>query len=77
MTAEEILSKIKLGMNRREVISILGEPTDFSIVTKKRKFPEVYKYDNIELHFGRGYDGILWLVYSEDEDFNPTVHAKM
>ncbi len=73
--AAEILSKVRLGMNRREVIAALGEPTDVSIA-KKRRQPGIYKYDNIELHFGPGWDGTLWLVFSEDENLEPTTHAK-
>jgi hypothetical protein len=74
--AEEILSKVKLGMNRREVVAALGEPTDVS-VARRRKQPGIYKYGEIELHFGPKWDGTLWLVYSEDgRGDDPVVHAK-
>jgi hypothetical protein len=75
MTATEILNKVKLGMNRREVIAALGQPDDVSIV-KRRRQPGIYKYGDIELHFSDGWEGVLWLVYSEDENHEPTTHAK-
>lgn len=51
-------SKVRIGMNRREIKESLGEPDDIS-VEKPRKQPRIYKYGEIELHFEDGWDGKL------------------
>ena len=74
--ANEILSKVELGMTRKEVVAALGLPSQTSFTTKKRKHPNVYKYGEIELCFTDGYYATLWLVYSEDGFGNdPITHA--
>jgi hypothetical protein len=54
-------------MTRLEVIMVLGVPDDISIGTRKYPTPGVYKYGDIEYHFGPRKEDTLWLVYSEDE----------
>lgn len=45
------ISKIKIGMTRDEVMSILGEPDDVGGTSKKYKTPCVYVYGDFELSF--------------------------
>lgn len=77
MTVDEIMAKVHLGMDRRQVEATLGEPTDVSIIPRRWRHPAIYKYGDIELHFGKGFEGKLWLIYSEDNEGNPTTHAKL
>lgn len=58
MCRKDIVSKVQLGMNRKDVIELLGRPTKFS--------NNVFFYDDIELHFTYGEHGFLAMIYSED-----------
>jgi hypothetical protein len=60
-----------LGATREELLSLLGEPTDTSIPKRKQAEPDIWKYGEVEYHFGP--DGRVWLVYTEDADLNPRV----
>lgn len=64
-------------MTRTEVKTVLGEPTDWSVITRRRKIPAVLKFGAIELHFGQKADSGLWLVYTEKPtDGTPLVIAE-
>src|ERR1044072_460398 len=65
-----LLDLIRLGMTREKVIEVLGPPHDVSIGTRKYPTPAIYKYDDIELHFGPRATDTLGLVCSEEGDDN-------
>jgi hypothetical protein len=67
-------SPIGLGATREELRRLLGEPTDTSVPTRSQQ-PAIWKYGEIEYHFGE--DGRVWLVYTEDADHNPRVLGKL
>ena len=50
MKLEEILSKVKLGMSREDVVDILGKPDDF-VRRKNIASSPIFKYGDIELWF--------------------------
>ena len=56
---------IRLGITRDELKAILGEPDDLGGTSRKQVTPLIWKYDELEFHFGHGSDGLLWLIYSE------------
>jgi hypothetical protein len=66
---------VGLGATREELRRLLGEPTCMSIPTRSRRQPMVWKYGEIEYQFQL--DGRVWLIYTEDEDYNPHVLGKL
>jgi len=66
-TAMEIVSRLRIGMTREEVVGTLGEPNDVSTPSRTHRIPAIYKYGDIELHFTPGISGKLWMVYTEVE----------
>jgi hypothetical protein len=66
---------VGLGATREELRRLLGEPTDTSVPTRSQRQPMVWKYGDIEYHFGD--DRRVWLVYSEDAEGNPQVHGQL
>jgi hypothetical protein len=53
----------------------LGEPTDTSLPARSQRQPAIWKYGEIEYHFGP--DGRVRLVYTEDADHNPRVLGRL
>jgi hypothetical protein len=66
---------VGLGATREELRQSLGEPTDTSAPTRSQREPRVWKYGDIEYHFGE--DGRVWLVYTEDAEGNPRVLGQL
>ena len=66
---------VRLGMTRAELKAILGEPDDVGGTTRKQVTPLIWKYDELEFHFERGFDGSLWLIYSEVDNV-PTISIR-
>jgi hypothetical protein len=64
-----------LGATRDELRRILGEPTDASVPTRSQRRPMIWRYGEVEYHFGP--DGRVWLVYTEDSDRNPLVLGRL
>ncbi len=60
-----------LGATRDELRQLLGEPDQVGGTSRRQRVPQIWKYGEIEYHFGT--DGRVWLVYSEDADGNPRV----
>jgi len=58
------IAPVQLGMKRVEVTEILGEPSDISVPSKKKKEPSIYKYGNIEFHFE---NDVLFLIFEEND----------
>lgn len=68
-----ILSNLRLGMTREEVVSAVGEPDDTGGTSRKHKTTTIYKYGDVEVHFELSKTGGLTLVYKEEEDGTPVV----
>ena len=62
-----------LVATRDELRRHLGEPDAVGGTSRKQRVPLVWKYREIEFHFGP--DGRVWLIYTEDQDGNPHVLA--
>jgi hypothetical protein len=58
-------------MTRDEVKAVMGEPTDTSIGTRKYPLPQVWKYDEVEIHFAES--GVCLVGLFED----PEVHITL
>jgi hypothetical protein len=56
---------IRLGMSREEIRAILGQPDDVGVTSRKWRTPAIYKYGDVEFHFGLGPQGTLILIYRE------------
>lgn len=61
------ISPINLGFTRDQVRQVLGEPDDFS-VEKSGREPAIWKYENLEFHFGWKKDDPLNLIYMDTDD---------
>jgi hypothetical protein len=66
---------IGLGATRDELRRLLGEPTDTSVPTRRKSEPGIWKYGEIEYHFGN--DGRVWLIYTEDANGVPCVLGRL
>ena len=73
MTTMGIVEKLRIGMTREDVVRILGQPDDTGGASRKYRTPCIYKYRDIELHFTNGRNGLLWMVYKEDDAENGVV----
>jgi hypothetical protein len=71
-----LAEKIRVGMSRQEVISVVGPPDDVGGTSRKYRQPSIFKYGRIELHFEPWKNGRLFLVYSEDDDLNGVMLMK-
>jgi len=65
---------VQLGMTREDIRSFFGELEDTAKGFGRRPLMGIWKFDRIEFHFGL--DGRLFLIYTEDDDFNPQIIAK-
>ena len=62
---------IRLGMTRDEVKAIFGEPDDVSTMSRSQRVPAIYRYKDLEFHFGQGGSGPqagLSLIYREVDE---------
>jgi len=59
---------LRLGMSRDEMREILGEPNDTGGTTSKHKRPLIWRYADVEFHFGHALEDGLHLIYCESED---------
>ena len=66
---------VGLEATRNELRRLLGEPTDTSIPTRGQEQPMIWKYGDIEYHFGD--DDRVWLVYTEDAEGHPHVLGQL
>lgn len=62
---------VGLGATRDELRRLFGEPTDTNVPTRNQRQPQIWRYGEIEYHFGS--DDRVWLVYTEDAEHNPRV----
>jgi hypothetical protein len=73
LPAVDVISRIRIGMTRDEVIEALGPPDDVGVTSRKHRTPSIFKYGEIELHFEPWKDGKLIRAYTEDEHRNGIV----
>ncbi|MCC6361619.1 MAG: hypothetical protein IT450_23025 [Phycisphaerales bacterium] len=66
---------IGLGATRDELRLLLGEPNDTSVPTRRQREPLIWKYGDVEYHFGK--DGRVELIYREDREGNPQVLGEL
>ena len=71
--ASNDVAKDIFGLTREELIEYLDVPDTVGATSRKRKTPEIYKYDELEFHFDDQEDGRVWLIYQDDLDGNVVV----
>lgn len=59
---------LRLGMTRDELKAVLGEPDDVGGTSRRWRTPAIYKYADLEFHFGLGLQGRLTLIYQERDN---------
>lgn len=59
---------LRLGMTRAELKAVIGEPDDVGGTSRRWRTPAIYKYAELEFHFGLGPQGLLELIYQEHDD---------
>jgi hypothetical protein len=64
---------LRLGNTREQVKEILGEPDSMGGISRKNQIPAIWRYEEIEFHFGPKPNDVLSLIYSEDQDGNVKV----
>lgn len=52
-------------MSRDELKAALGEPDDVGGTSRRWRTPAIFKYADVEFHFGLGPQGRLTLIYRE------------
>lgn len=68
------LGVVHLGMTCEDLRQLFGEPDDTAKGFRKRPLSGIWKYGEIEFHFG--FEGELWLIYTEAPDDEPHTIAK-
>jgi len=58
---------VHLGMNRAQVERSLGAPDDVGWGSRKHRQPAIWKYGDVEFHFGREGDA-LFLIHLDEFD---------
>ncbi len=71
--ALQITECVRIGMTRDEVVSILGEPDDSGLGSQSQHVVTIFKYGNVELHFGDNIHSALCRVYIEMERIGVTL----
>ena len=58
-----LFGPVRLGMSRAQVHGLLGPPDDTGGTSRRYRTPAIWKYGDIEFHFGRRDDDRLHLIY--------------
>jgi hypothetical protein len=56
---------VRLGFSRAQLQDLLGRPDDMGGTSRKHRTPAIWKYGDIEFHFG-GRDDPLYLIHLDD-----------
>lgn len=56
---------VSLGMSRAQVESSLGVPDDVGATSRKYRKPAIWKYGDVELHFGLDADNLFLICLDE------------
>ena len=59
------ISPVRLGCAREDLRTLFGEPDAVGCATRKHRTPAVWKYGELEFHFGPRNMDVLALIYSE------------
>jgi len=62
------ISPVRLGCSREDIRKHFGEPDAVGSATRKYRTPGVWKFGDLEFHFGPRSTDTLWLIYSETPD---------
>ncbi len=62
------ISPVRLGCSREEIRALFGEPDAVGGASRKYPVPGVWKYGELEFHFGPKKEDTLWLLHSETPD---------
>ncbi len=58
-----LFGPVRLGMSRSHVHELVGPPDDIGGTSRRYHTPAIWKYGDIEFHFGRRDDNRLYLIY--------------
>ena len=56
---------LSLGMSREELRRLFGDPEVTGGTSRKHRTPAIWKYGDLEFHFGLRAEDPLWLIYME------------
>jgi hypothetical protein len=59
---------VRLGMSREDLRNLFGDPDDTEGISRKHPTPALWKYDNLEFHFGSKWEDGLSLIYLEENE---------
>lgn len=59
---------VRLGCSREDIRTLFGEPDAVGGTSRKYRTPAVWKYGELEFHFGPKSTDLLALIYSESAD---------
>ena len=59
---------VRLGMTRAEVLTNLGDSDDMGGTSRKYRNPAIWKYGDLEFHFGPKSEDRLWLIYMDEDE---------
>ena len=58
---------VRLGCTREEIRLLFGEPDHVGGTTRQHQTPAIWKYGELEFHFGKRSNDALSLIYSDTE----------
>jgi len=59
---------VRLGCTREEIRSLFGEPHAVGATSLKHQTPAIWKYGELEFHFGNKRTDTLFLIWSDAAD---------
>jgi hypothetical protein len=59
---------VRLGCGREDIRALFGEPDAVGGTSRKIRTPTIWKYGELEFHFGPRNTDVLALIYSETDD---------
>jgi hypothetical protein len=62
------IDPLELGQTRKEIEDFLGTPDDTSVPPRNKRLPQIFKYEEMELHFENGIEGGLHLIFEHSKD---------
>lgn len=62
------LGAVQLGISRDDLRSLFGEPDALGGLTRRKRQAPIWLFRPVEFHFTT--DGRLFLIYTEDEEYN-------
>jgi len=59
---------VRLGCTREDIRALFGEPDTTGGTSHKHKTPAIWKYGELEFHFGKQSTDVLSLIWSDTPD---------